>query len=199
MAEITSEYIRANDIQQFIYCFHKNILSNNINQYVCRVNSCKRSFPDNSNAIRHVRKSHTAVYNSIRDNKENNSQRKLLDEIYINVRINVEDIWKASTQLIITNGLPLSIVESPAFRRIIEPYVVALARKGIRMNITIKAIRKRIDERARSIREEIKKDVMKMPLALMIDIGSRYGRSIMGVSVAYNHDRTIRHRTLARV
>lgn len=141
---------------------------------------------EKSGAIKHLKKSHKDVYNCITMNKNKKTVETSFPEIYkIRVTVNPKEIFHACVELITVNAIPISLVDSPAFKKLLKPYVLALELKGIKLVINRKNILKYIAKKADEIRDLIKSKVKNKCLCLMADIGSRYNRSILGVNVAY--------------
>lgn len=78
----------------------------------------------------------------------------------------------------------------------IQPYKIALQHRGIELNITKTSIRKLITERAEQLKNTIRIELKKKFVCLMIDIASRYNRSIFGVNIAFMKDGSLAVRTI---
>lgn len=110
------------------------------------------------------------------------------DMINLHVRINPADLWSACIDLVTVNALPLSVVEYPAFKRILFPYIFALHRQGIELIINRQNIKKRIERRAQQIKEVIMSQVKNKMISILVDIASRFNRSVLGINIAYMID-----------
>lgn len=99
--------------------------------------------------------------------------------------MNVKSIWEGCVELITANALPLAVVESPAFKKIIEPYATALRRQGIELNINKRAIKACIEKRAIEIKKQIIAETKGRLVHLMMDIATRYNRSVLGINLKY--------------
>lgn len=125
--------------------------------------------------------------------KESTSKSEVFE---IRVKVNPKEIFNACVELITINSMPMSIVESPAFKRVLKPYVTALELKGIKLIINRRNILKHIQKKADQLKEIIMLEVKNKYLCLMIDIGSRYNRSIFGINVAYMQNSKVRIYTI---
>lgn len=92
--------------------------------------------------------------------------------------------------------MPLSIVESSPFQKILKPYVTALKLKGIDLIINRHNIKDRIAEKAEKIRESIRRETKNKVLSLMLDIATRYNRSVLGINIGFMKDGKIQIRTI---
>lgn len=182
---ITLEGIKSCEINRFIDCF-ESLIEEGKEILHCKVKDCNRIYYDKSGAIRHIRVNHCEIHEVIREKNipkiETNSW---IDSIELRVKVKVEDIWNAVIDLVTVNGLPLCVVEYPAFKKILEPYVIALKRQNIELAINRQNIRTRIDAKAKDIKKLIMSQVRNRIVALMADIASRYNRSVLGVNIIY--------------
>lgn len=185
--EITIDLVKEQKIKIFTDCIEEKLNDDEKNRFHCHIKKFNCDFGDKTNAIRHIRLRHSEIYNSIRSNKEEKSSEEDINEKFIElrVRVNIKDIWEACTDLITVNALSLSVVESPAFKKILEPYVIALKRQGIELNINKKAIKKYIEERVNEIKKQIIDETKGGLIDLMIDIATRHNRSVIGINIKY--------------
>lgn len=185
--------ILAKNYKQAIQCFDVRPDERGKDTYFCQINQCSCKYFDKSAAIRHVRTHHKNVYTTIQGNRIKQPDMQTNNEsIEIRVRVNPKDILNACVDLVTANALPLSVLECPAFKKVIEPYVIALKLKGIDLVINRKKIKTRIAERAQKIKKKIVSQLRNKMICLMIDIASRYNRSILGVNAAYFDDGKIK-------
>lgn len=182
---------------QFIDCFKNETVENVGRKFICQVSGCGNSYSDKSGAIRHLKKHHTDFYDAIKYNKEDKSVGEIsLKSVEIRVKVDVEEIWNACIELVTVHGLPLSVVEFPAFQRILKPYMTSLELKGIGLIINRHNIKDRVAQRADEIRQLIALEAENKVLTLLVDIASRYNRSILGVNIAFMKDDTPCFRTI---
>lgn len=184
--EIIVEEFSVSNVDSYIACFHKTSMDNGECKYFCRVDSeCRKSYISKSSAIRHLKKDHHSVYDSIKGKKTNIEEKDLPKVIEIRAKVNLNDIWSSCMDLIVFHSLPLSVLEGDAFKTLLKPYVLALAMKGIKLKITPETMKSRLTKRANLIKEQIKMEVKGKSIGLMIDIASRYSRSVLGVNISY--------------
>lgn len=194
----SGEDVFISNIKQYIDCFKIEIIADGVQKYVCNVNSCRKEYCDKSGAIRHLKNHHNELYSAVRCNKTSGpTETNLLNpEVEIRVKVKPDDIWDACVDLITANALPLSIVESSAFQKILKPYVTALKLKGIDLIINRHNIKDRIAERAEKIRELLRRETKNKVLSLMLDIATRYNRSVLGINIGFMNDGKIQIRTI---
>lgn len=198
---ISIDHIINHKFKQFIDCFGRKAIAVAENEFVykfaCMIENCKSEYSDKSGAIRHLRKHHPEIHKAIDENKlnteltENELVKKLIE---VRVKVNPEDIWNACVDLVTINSLPLSFVEYAGFKKILNPYVTSLKLKGIDLTINRVNIKDRIAIKATEIKNMISDEIKHKVVSLMIDIATRYNRSILGINVSYmfNHEICIR-------
>lgn len=184
------EEILVSDCKKYINCFRTEIGADGREKYVCKSNGCDKEYSDKSGAIRHLKKHHVETYNAVKHNKNSDPREDSTSkpEIEIRVKVRTDDILDACVDLVTVNALPLSIVESSAFRRILKPYVTALKLKGINLVINRENIKDSIERRAQKIKKSIRLETKHKLLSLMLDIASRYNRSILGINIGFMKD-----------
>lgn len=196
--EINVEEVLSNkNYNQFIQCYDLKQDDEGKDILLCRVIGCCNKYHDKSAAIRHVRQSHRDIYDAIQVNKINRPNDSTAKESFeIRVRVNPKDIYNACIDLVTVNAMPLAILDCPAFKKILEPYAIALKMKGIDLVVNRKNIKNRIAERASQIKKIITSQMSRKMICLMVDIASRYCRSVLGVNVAYFDKGKIKVRTI---
>lgn len=190
--------ILTNNCKQYIDCFKIEISTDGIQLFICQVGDCSNSYSDKSGAIRHLRKHHKGIYDAVKYNKDETLQpeNQINSTFTIRVKVDPEEIWDACTELVTVNGLPLTVVEYPAFQRILKPYLTALKLKGIDLIINRHNIKDRISHRAEQIKQLIMSETKNNVLCVLVDIASRYNRSVLGINVAFMKDDKICVRTI---
>lgn len=165
----------------------------------CLVAGCKQTLSSKSAAIRHLQRNHKDICSVISANK---SKIKIINdakngiEFEIRVKVNKSQIENAVVDLVTKHALPLRIVEYPAFMKLLQPYQIALKNKGIELNVTKHHIRDLIKERAELIKNTIRSEVKHKMVNVLVDIASRYNRSIFGVNMSYMKDGEVIVRTI---
>lgn len=193
---ITIDDIIVNKYKQVIQCFKSVETENGNIVFACQIDDCEHKYPAKSSAIRHVRLNHNDFFIEIQNNKKEKQNDCSYEEFEIRVKVKPDDIWNACVDLVTINGLPLSVVEFTAFKKILEPYVISLKRHGVDLIINRHNIREKIEKRAKSVKEVIVSEARNKLVCVMIDIASRYNRSVLGVNISYFHDGKTRTRTI---
>lgn len=195
---ISIDDVVAKNIKTFIECFESTKTDDEKLSYSCCIDGCQNKYTEKSSSIRHLRKHHKEIYEHIRCGKVEESVEKNKSQFsfHIRVKVNPNDILDACAELIAVHGLPICAVEYPAFKRILNPYVIALRMKGVELSIDKRKIKKHIKTRKDEIKKIIKNETKKTMVSLMIDIATRYNRSVLGISISYVHDGKICIRTI---
>lgn len=196
---LSIEEVISNNIKTFIECFELTQENDGKLVYTCCVEGCRNKYGEKSSSIRHLKKNHNEVYKTIQCEKlavkEYTTKSPCLFEI--RVRVNPNDIMDACAELITVHGLPLSVIEYPAFKRLLNPYVIALELKGVKLSLTKKSIREHIKKRTNQVKETIRSETKNKMVSLMMDIASRYNRSVLGITIAYMHEGKVSIRTIS--
>lgn len=186
--EVSVESVKSNQIKSYIECFKEN-KSNERVLFDCLVKDCKSSYRDKSGAIRHIRVHHSDIRKEIEINKNKSGVDDELNKILeLRVHVKINDILEACVDLITKNALPLCAVEYPAFKKILLPYKIALEKHGHHLSVNRENMKELIRNRANKIKEVIKLECEKKVVCLMVDIASRWNRSVLGINVAYVHN-----------
>lgn len=195
---ISNDDVIARNIKTLIACFEPTKTDDGTVVYVCCADGCGNKYGEKSSAIRHLRKHHNEFYQNIQCGKigEKMEKNKSQFSFHIRVKVNPDEILDACAELITVHGLPLCAVEYPAFKRILNPYVLALRTKGVELVINQRSIKIHIKARKEEINKVIKTETKKKMVSMMIDIATRYNRSVLGVSISYIHDGQICVRTI---
>lgn len=195
---LSIEDIIINNIKTYIECFEEKKNNDGKLVFSCCIDGCGKPYTEKSSAIRHLNKHHKEVYDYIKSVKLAPAEKtKSTFSFEIRVKVNPNDIMDACAELITVHGLPLSVVEYPAFKRLLHPYVVALQMKGVDLSINKNTIKKHIANRTNEVKKIISSETKNKMVSLMIDIASRYNRSVLGVTIAYMHGGEICVRTIS--
>lgn len=184
------------NIESFIQCFEKKFFGSE-QKFVCKL-CCgsDKNYTAKSSAIRHLKRSHSQIYNDIKQKKTETNNRELPKDIELRVKVNFSDIWDAVVELVVFNSLSLSTLKSESFQKLIRPYVIALQLKGIRLYITPEMVKMKIEEKSSEITQKIKGETKGKSLCLMTDIASRHSRSVLGVNIGFISNGCIAIRTI---
>lgn len=162
----------------------------------CDIENCGKKYADKSGCIRHLRLHHRTIFNVI---KQSQKQPPIISpelELELRVQVNPKEIINACVELIVMHALPLKVVEYPAFRKLLDPYTIALRNQGINLVINPRNIRKCIEEKAAKVKKCIILAAKKNILSVMVDIATRYNRSLLGVNICYMDNGKIIARTI---
>lgn len=186
---ITYDQIISRKILSAIDCFkfieNINSCEDNAGMYVCCIQGCTKSYLDKSAASRHLRKKHVEIYTNIHELKKSVGQKSLPNVSKLNIIMDRNELVNACVDLITRHSLPLSFVEFPAFRKILDPYIAALKEQNIRLSIDRESIKDHIAHKANVVKQTIMHEVKHKMICLMIDIASRYNRSILGINIRF--------------
>lgn len=186
--------LEENNFSSCSNCFEVKVDDNQVKSFLCKLGNCGKLYQSQSTAIRHIRLKHRAIFDEIKAKKSaqtENGDQHLNCPVEIRVKVIPNDIIKACVELVTVNGLPLRAVDHPAFRKVLNPYLIALDLKGIHLVINRETIKEYIEKEAIKIKAIITKQVQKKAISLMLDIASRYNRSVLGISIAYMYEGTI--------
>lgn len=162
-------------------------------KYICQVGDCQVNFADKSNAIRHLRNCHVQKYTEIQSYK---NRKKDGNTIELRVKVDPNEILKSCVSLLTVHALPLCAVEYPAFKTLLSPFVESLKSRGIKLAITQEKMKKHIDVCADKITKIIIEEMKGKLVCLLVDIASRYNRSILGVNASFMIDGKLTIRTI---
>lgn len=191
--EITEDNLITKKIVRYIDCFDEK----SHGQFTCLITGCKSSLSRKSCAIKHLHRKHTEIKNLIDVAKSEKNQS--IPTVQIDVT--PSQVWNAILQLIIFSALPLCIVQTQGFRFLLKPFITAFQSAGINFAVNRHTVRKQITDRANKIKEIITEEVKGKMVCLLLDIASRFNRSIFGINITFyangkNHIRTIGMTTL---
>lgn len=188
--KIDKETVVANEIFTYLNCFQS------LNgKYKCLVAGCESSFTEKSSAIKHLKRMHADIHEAIdfvKSTKANKSCEVKITET-------PGKIWHAILQLIIFCALPFSIVHEWGFQLLIKPYVTAFKSTNSNFSVNRSSIRKKISEQAKQIKEIIIGEVKGKMICLLIDIASKYNRSVLGISIVFYGNGKLHTRTIGMV
>lgn len=118
-----------------------------------------------SGAIRHLQRKHIEIKN-------------LIDVAKIEKNNSPTQTWNAILHLIIFSALPLCIVQTQGFRFLLKPFITAFQSAGINFAVNRHSVRQQISDRANRIKGKIRDEVKGKMVCLLLDIASRFNRSV---------------------
>lgn len=185
---INVDTIKTDQISQYIKCFDAID-----GRYKCKVEQCHSALSKNSAAIRHLKNSHQDVAQAIDDCKKEQSHA---GSIEVKSMASLEMVWNAILQIIVFGAIPFSFLTSKGFQFFIRPYAIAFHSAGIDFSVNRVNTQSKIGERAKQVKEIIRTEVNGKMVCLLLDIASRFNRSIFGINIAYFHNGKVRVRTI---
>lgn len=134
-----------------------------------------------SNLVVHFKNCHSDIYNS---------------DIVCNVGLKEMAIERLKllqqcVEMTTVNKEHFSILTKSAFQKIIAPQLEKFAKAGMPLNLTAKnlePVKEHISLVAENIREALRAELSDRFIALMLDVGSKNRRSILGISVQFIDD-----------
>lgn len=196
---ISIDEVIANNINNFIECFESRKGDDEISYYSCLIDGCNNKYAEKSSAIRHLRKHHQQVHDTIKQeklSKRNVNNAQSSHSFEIRVKVNSDEIMDACADLISIHGLPLAAVEYPAFKKLLNPYVLGLKTKGVEISVNQRTIKEHINKRTEDLKRIIRRETKGRLISISTDIATRYNRSVLGVSISYMFNGEICIRTI---
>lgn len=181
--KVTEQYIRDQKLIQYIQCFELNE-----SRYCCLVEGCGSSFISKTTAIKHMRTQHKSLSELIVANKINGLKRGeqgSKDEVEFRVKVKISDLWNSLIRMVSFNSIPFVFFESKGFKDFFKPLKIGLKDCGARFALNSESLKEQVNEKAEAIKMKIRSEVNKKMVCLLLDIASRYNRSVLGVSVAF--------------
>lgn len=189
-SEINVDVVQKDQIFAYVDCFESS------NQkYKCLVAGCTASLSNKSAAIKHLKGVHKDVYEAVNTMKSKQTS-KTCD---IKIVESPAKIWHAILQLVIFCALPFSIVQEWGFQLLIKPYVTAFKSTNSNFSVGRTSIRTKISEQANQIKQIIIKEVKGKMICLLLDIASRYNRSVLGISIVFYDNGQLNTRTIGMI
>lgn len=145
----------------------------------CKITDCK-STQKRFTAFylkRHLRAMHLSVFKKLFPSEVENE---------IQQAINAFETKQNALLLVTANGYPLSLLDKPAFRFLIQPRMDELDNHGHGVVINRKKMVRDIETTSNEIRERIKNELKTVPLcSIMLDIATKALLSVLGVSASF--------------
>lgn len=162
----------------------------NIFFYQCKI--CNVNINGNKlyNLASHLKHVHEDNYNKISDRNKETIQIKRLNLL--------QDL----VEIIAVNGRPFSYILDSGFQSIIKKKVNKLNAAGCTLNLSdtnLPEVKKHLNEFANEARNVIKEQVKFRALSLIVDIVTKRGRSIFGVSIQYIFHGNLKVRSIGMI
>lgn len=148
-------------------------------QAVCKIIDCTSSLTRFSAFYlkRHIRTKHLSIFKHLFPSEVENE---------IQQAINAFETKQNALFLVTGNGYPLSLLEKPSFRFLIQPRMDELCNHGYGVAITRKKMVQYIESTSNEIRERIKNELNTVPLcSFMLDIATKATLSVLGVRASF--------------
>lgn len=178
-------------------CFQFDVQSGSA---ICRIIAngfaCKQKISNNhhGNKVRHLRIMHPAIFDKIKNNM-NKKSRTCVDQFTVNLSIN--RLYAGFVELVSKNGRPFCITQDSGMRIIIDPILEGIYKStGNRITVNSSVIKIKLHDAYEQVKNEIRSETKKKPIALMLDIATKHNRSILGVNVRYYTDKGFVIRTI---
>lgn len=107
-----------------------------------------------------------------------------------------------AVEIVSVNGRPFNYLLDSGYQKGISNKLKKLRDEGLGIdfsNRNLPEVKHHLSEMAKKVREQIKEEVKDRVLSLMVDIGTKNKRSILGVTVQYNIEGKLKVRSLGLV
>lgn len=186
---ITVETIKSEKILQYVKCFEIT----EDRRHKCLVDECNSIVSSSSAAVRHLKTQHKNIVNSINNLKKEPTQDDLTE---VKFKASPIMVWNAIMQIIVFGAIPFTILKSKGFRYLLNPFIAAFRSAGLQYSVNRTNTQSKIEEKTEQVKQIIKREVDGKMVCLLLDIASRYNRSIFGINIAYFHNGKVRVRTI---
>lgn len=187
--QITEEKIKTEKITQYIKCFE----AEENGRFKCLVGDCDSIVSNSSASIRHLKSLHKNIAEAIDGLKKEQLQDGLIE---VKFRANPVKVWNAIMDIIVFGAIPFTILKSTGFRYFIDPFINAFRSSGLHYSVNRINTQSKIEEKAEQMKQIISKEINGRLICLLLDIASRYNRSILGINIAYFYNGKVRVRTI---
>lgn len=186
--QISDETAIIENINQYTKCF---TLSGG--KFCCNVTGCTAKLSDKSSSIRHLKGIHPELAATIDANKK---QPNCAESIEIRTKVNPSKVWNAIVHMMIFASIPFAVLRSKGLRYLMKPFSEAFKNAGMNFTMDRAHVQKCIGEKADEMKKIISSEAQNSMICLLLDIGSRFNRSILGVSIAFWFNGKKRIRTI---
>lgn len=156
----------------------------------CKIIDCKTTLARFTSFYlkRHLRAKHFSVFKHL-------FEEEVQDDIQQSI-IAFETKQNA-LHLVTIDGYPMSLLNKPAFRYLIQSQLDELAIRGHDITINRSLIVDDIEKTSNSVREHIKNELKLVPLlSLSMDIATKSTLSVLGISASFSRDDVVISRAL---
>lgn len=137
---------------------------------------------------RHIRSKHFSIFKELFEKEVDNE---------IQQSVNAFETTQNAVTLVTTNGYPLSMLNKPAFRYLIQPRLDDLLNNGHGVVINRTKILQDIEVTSNGIRERIKNELKTVRLSsIMMDLTTKSTLSVLGISASFTRNDVVVTRSL---
>lgn len=169
------------------YCFQYDVQSGSA---ICRVvtngSACKQKISNNhhGNKIRHLKLCHANIFGMVKKNMKKGKKTQYTSQFTVD--LSIDRLYAGFVELVSKNGRPFCITQDSGMRAIIDPIVDGIFRTtGDRITINPSTIKVKLHDACERVKNVIRSEVLKKPIALMLDIATKHNRSILGINIRY--------------
>lgn len=168
--------------------------------YICKVNDCNSTLSavKSSNITLHMETRHSETF------KERFENAKLSNVDKADMETRRLDLIQSWTQSVTRDGRPLSLLYDAGFRRVNRKEVETLKKAGYGNGLSCvdrcpPVVYDHIRYLSAQVIDAIKIEIKDLLLSIMVDIGSRNGRDILGISIQYMYNGRVHIRSLGMI
>lgn len=156
---------------------------NKLKFYKCQICDKKINGTSDTNLTKHM-KTHKQVYKEDIDPDFDNQET---------IPIKRLKLLQNLVEIVTVNGRPFKYLLDSGFQKCVSDQLICLKLAGCPINLTdphLYEVKEHIHYAASEFRAKVKNEAKQKPIALMIDIATKNGRSILGISIQYicNHE-----------
>lgn len=180
----TEDTVKEKNIQVFKACARKVTVEGEKPLFICRMLNCGGKTSDETAAIRHLKKQHPEIHNIIEGNKARKKKKENAEtKVQFQVKVSEKDILNAIVEMIAFDGVPFALCNSSGLQKLIEPFAGGFKSHGINFSVNEENIKIPLKATAASIKHSITSKVKGKPICLMLDIATRFNRSVLGINI----------------
>lgn len=108
-------------------------------------------------------------------------------------------ILQNCTETVSVNGRPFEWIHDTGYRKQFQKTLDELAAAKMALNLTesnLTEVKEHLKKTAKSVREKIEGEVKNRPLSLLIDLVTKHNRSILGISLQYTYNGSLKVRSI---
>lgn len=147
-------------------------------KYHCRVADCKTKLTRDGIYYRkrHLLQKHESIYKDLFREEVDYKIQQYIDAF---------EVMQNAVELVTVNGYPFSLLNKPAFRKLIAPGLNRLAENGIIITVNRKEIGLQIKSTSLMIHKMIASELKNRMFSIMFDITTKSTLSVLGINASY--------------